>query len=123
MMGLRTAFPTTPGEYLGGISDGYCLRSSFSGANLEHSLEMIRLFLKEEGYADLPIPKDVEELKMFRLPVRNRQILLFEDNGYVHNPIKILFPNDPRKTKLLQLEIYDENAPNHLLRFHRRLWD
>ncbi|MBK9012722.1 MAG: hypothetical protein IPM82_00780 [Saprospiraceae bacterium] len=122
-MGIRTAFPTTPGEYFGGNSDGYCLRSSFSGAKLEHSLEMIRQFLKEEGYGDLPLPKDADELKMFRLPVRNRQILMFEDNGYVHNPIKILFPNDPRKSKLLLLEIYDENAPNHLLRFHRRLWD
>ncbi|MCF8282614.1 MAG: hypothetical protein K9J45_19640 [Bacteroidales bacterium] len=84
---------------------------------------MIKEFLKEEGYGDLPLPKDVEELKKFKLPTRNRQILMFEDNGYVHNPIKILFPSDPKKSKMLLLEIYDENAPNHLLRFHRKLWD
>jgi hypothetical protein len=84
---------------------------------------MIRGFLREEGYGELPIPKDAEELKRFRIPTRNRQILMFEDNGYVHNPIKILFPPDPRKTKQLILEVYDEKAPNHLLRFHKRLMD
>ena len=122
-MGLRATFPTSPGEHQGGTSDGYCYQSCFAGATLGHCLAMIREFLKEEGYDEQPLPKDAEELKMFRLPTRNRQILMFEDNGYVHNPIKILFPNDPRKTKVLLLEIYDENAPNHLLRFHRRLLD
>ncbi len=122
-MGLRTNFPTVPGEYLGGTSDGYCFRTCFAGGQLEQSLEMVRQFLKEEGYADLPLPKDAGELTMFQVPTRNRQVLMFEDNGYVHNPIKVLFSNDPRKPKLLHLEIYDENAPNHLLRFHRRLWD
>lgn len=122
-MGLRASFPTSTGEYNGGTSDGYCYQSSFAGATLEQCLSMIREYLKEEGYGELPLPKDAEELRRFRLPTRNRQILMFEDNGYVHNPIKILFPNDPRKTKMLLLEIYDENAPNHLLRFHKRLWD
>ena len=79
--------------------------------------------MKEEGYGDLPLPKDAEELTMFRLPTRNKQILMFEDNGYVHNPLKILFSLNSRETRMLRLEIYDENAPNHLLRFHRRLWD
>ena len=122
-MYLRTAFPRFHGEHKGGSSDGYCYRSCFAGATLEQCLALIREFLKEEGYGELPLPKDAEELKMFRLPTRNRQILMFEDNGYVHNPIKILFPTDPRKTKSLLLEIYDENAPNHLLKFHKRLWD
>jgi hypothetical protein len=122
-MSLRTSFPSIQEEYEGGKSDGYCYQTCFAGATLEHSLEMIRQFLKEEGYGELPLPKDAEELKMFRLPAKNRQFMLFEDNGYVHNPIKILFSDNPRQVRMLKLEIYDENAPNHLLRFHRRLWD
>ncbi|MBI1224123.1 MAG: hypothetical protein GC192_02700 [Bacteroidetes bacterium] len=122
-MSLRANFPISESSYQGGTSDGYCYQCCFAGATLEHCLAMIREFLKEEGFGELPLPKDAAELKMFRIPNRNRQILMFEDNGYVHNPIKILFPNDPRKTKMLVLEIFNENAPNHLLRFHRRLWD
>ncbi len=122
-MNLRETFPTEKGEYQGGTSDGYCYQSCFAGANLEQSLAMIREFLKEEGYGEVPLPKDAAELKMFKTRTRNRQILMFEDNGYVHNPIKILFPQDPKRTKMLILEIYDEKAENHLLRFHRRLWD
>ncbi len=123
-MSLRTSFPIQPGEYEGGTSDGYCFQTFFAGATLEQSLEMIRQFLREEGYGELPLPKDAEELKMFRLPVgKKRQVCLFEDNGYVHNPIKVLFADHPRQARMLKLEIYDENAPNHLLRFHRRLWD
>ncbi len=122
-MGIRTTFSSFSERKLDGTSDGYCYQSYFGGATLAHSLAMIKEFLKEEGYDDLPLPKDVEELKKFKLPTRNRQILMFEDNGYVHNPIKILFPSDPKKSKMLLLEIYDENAPNHLLRFHRKLWD
>ena len=76
----------------------------------------------EEGYEDVPLPKDVSELRLFRHPVSNtRQILLFDDNGYCHNPIKILFPLDRRKKKTLYLIIYNENAPDHLLRFHKVL--
>ena len=120
-MPLRTDFPAENTEYLGGQSDGYVYRTIFSGASLASSYEMIKQFLKEEGYGDLPLPKDVEELKMFRLPTRNGQILLFEDNGYVHNPVKVLFPNNPRQKKALLLEVYNEAAPQHLLRFHRKL--
>lgn len=122
-MCLRENFPSSDIEYQGGTSDGYCYQSCFAGATLEHCLEMIRAFLMEEGYGELPLPKDAAELKLFKNPNRNRQLLMFEDNGYVHNPIKILFPQDSRKSKMLILEIYDEKAPNHLLRFHRRLWD
>ncbi len=124
MMNLRTEFPVEPGEYEGGTSDGYCFHTCFSGATLEHSLCMVRDFLKEAGYGELPLPANAEELRMFKLPSKkNRQVCMFEDNGYVHNPIKILFSERPNQLKLLRLEIYDENAPNHLLRFHRRLWD
>ena len=122
-MALREDFPPAGAEYLGGESDGYVYRTVFAGSNLEQSYQMIRQFLQEEGYADLPLPADVEELKKFRLPTRNKQILLFEDNGYVHNPIKILFPVDARQKRTLILEIYNEAAERHLLRFHRRLTD
>jgi hypothetical protein len=63
----------------------------------------------------------VQELELFRLPTRNKQILLFEDNGYVHNPIKILFPTDGRKRNVLILCVYNEAEPQHLLKFHRVL--
>ncbi|MEY4135497.1 MAG: hypothetical protein ACOYOO_07675 [Saprospiraceae bacterium] len=118
-MALRDNFPEPGSDYLGGESDGYEYCTVFSGSTLENSYAMLRQFLKEEGYADIPLPKDAQELSMFRLQTRNRQILMFEDNGYVHNPIKILFPEDRRKRNTLILCVYNENDPLHLLRFHR----
>lgn len=118
---MREAFPPTGSDYMGGDSDGYEYRSVFAGSKLEQSYEMICQFLDEEGYGDIPRPKDAKELQLFRLPTRNKQILLFEDNGYVHNPIKILFPVDGRKKKTLILCIYNEADPEHLLKFHRVL--
>lgn len=120
-MPLRDEFPPAGSEYLGGESDGYEYRTTFGGASLAHSYEMVRQFLKEEGYAEVPIPANIQELELFRLPTRNKQILLFEDNGYVHNPIKVLFPADGRKRNVLILCLYNESAPDHLLRFHRVL--
>lgn len=118
-MALRDEFPEKDTEYLGGYSDGYEYKMVFSGSKLAYSYDMIRQFLREEGYEDLPLPKDAAELRKFRLTTRNKQILLFDDNGYVHNPIKIIFPNDPRKKSMLTLCIYNENDPQHLLKFHR----
>jgi hypothetical protein len=120
-MALREEFPPAGADYLGGESDGYEYRTTFAGSNLASSYEMVRLFLKEEGYGEIPLPRNVEELNLFRLPTRNRQILMFEDNGYVHNPIKILFPIDRRKKTTLILCIYNEADPEHLLKFHRVL--
>ena len=120
-MSLREEFPPAGSDYLGGQSDGYEYRTTFSGSNLEQSFEMIKQFLQEEGYEDLPIPKNAEELLLFRLPTRNKQILMFEDNGYVHNPVKILFPHDRRIKRQLTLCIYNETDPKHLLKFHRIL--
>jgi hypothetical protein len=120
-MPLRSAFPLAGANYLGGESDGYEYRSVFAGASLEHTYAMVRQFLREEGYADVPIPKNIEELKLFQLPARNKQLLLFEDNGYVHNPVKILFPHDRRKRSTLILCLYNEADPEHLLKFHRVL--
>lgn len=120
-MALRESFPPAGADYLGGESDGYEYRTVFSGSNLESTYQMVRQFLAEEGYEELPLPRDAEELKLFRLPTRNKQILMFEDNGYVHNPVKILFPPDRRKRKTLILCLYNESDPRHLLKFHRVL--
>jgi hypothetical protein len=120
-MPIRENFPEEGSDYLGGVSDGKVYRTSFAGGTLEKTYDMIRQFLREEGYKEVPLPADLEELEKFRLPTRNRQILMFEDNGYVHNPVKILFPPDPRQKRTLILEIYHEKAPGHLLRFHRKL--
>ncbi|PHN04840.1 hypothetical protein [Flavilitoribacter nigricans] len=118
-MALRTSFPPCGSDYLGGSSDGYEYRTTFAGSSLQTSYDMIRQFLQEEGYGEIPVPKDADELLLFRLHTRNRQILLFEDNGYVHNPIKILFPIDRRKRSTLILHLYNELDPQHLLKFHR----
>lgn len=120
-MSLRSEFPEKGEDYLGGESDGKVYTTTFAGGNLEATYEMVRQFIKEEGYGDFPIPKDVNELLKFKLKTRNKQVLLFEDNGYIHNPIKILFPVDRRKKRTLILKIYNESAKNHLLRFHNRL--
>ena len=120
-MALREEFPPAGSDYMGGESDGYEYRTVFAGSNLEITYDMACQFLKEEGYGDVPVPRNAEELRLFRLPTRNKQILLFEDNGYVHNPVKILFPLDRRKRSTLILCIYNEKDPRHLLKFHRVL--
>jgi hypothetical protein len=120
-MPLRSDFPEAGSTYLGGESDGWEYRSVFRGTTLQQTYDMLRRFLREEGYADLPLPANAEELLKFRLATRNKQILLFEDNGYVHNPIKILFPENRRDENALVLRVFNEAAPQHLLRFHRKL--
>ena len=120
-MSLREEFPSAGSNYMDGESNGYEYRTIFAGSSLKQSFEMVRQFLKEEGYEDVPLPKNAEELSLFRVPTRNKQILLFEDNGYVHNPIKLLFPLDRRKKTTLILCIFNEKDPDHLLKFHRIL--
>jgi hypothetical protein len=120
-MPLREEFPEAGSDYMGGTSDGYEYQTIFAGSRLPSSYDMVRQFLKEEGYGEVPIPKDAEELKLFRLPSRNKQLLMFEDNGYIHNPIKILFPYDGRNKNTLILCVYNEQDPQHLLKFHRIL--
>jgi hypothetical protein len=122
-MPIRDEFPPSGSDYLDGTSDGLVYTTIFAGSNLEATYAMVRSFLKEEGYQDLPLPADAQELLQFRLPTRNKQILLFEDNGYVHNPIKVLFPTDSRTRRKLILKIYNEKAGQHLLRFHNRMED
>lgn len=115
---MRRHFPEAGAEYEGGHSDGYEYRCVFNGSNLAASLEMIRAFLQQEGYAEVPLPKDELEMLLFRNPSNRGQMLLYTDNGYVHNPIKILFPPDRRKKSQLILCIYNEQMSDHLIRFH-----
>ncbi|WP_216650083.1 hypothetical protein [Lewinella sp. W8] len=119
--GLRYNFPTEPGEVEGGHSDGYCFRMVFAGGRYENSYQMVRAFLLEQGYAATPIPQTAEELSYFRLPQKLRhQLSLFGEDGYVHNPVKILYPPPGGRRGSLILELYHEAAKDHLLRFHRR---
>jgi len=118
-MGLRDNFPTADDPpYLEGESDGWAYRTEFSGTTLVHTYNMVLQFLEEEGYGDIPVPADAEELLLFKLKTRNKQILMFEENGYVHNPIKILFDKFTKSRPKLILCIYNEAAPKHLVRFH-----
>ena len=118
---LREDFPAAGPDARGGQSDGYCYRMTFAAGRAAASYELLRAFLREEGYGELPLPADVEELRQFRLPPKLRhQLSLFGEDGYVHNPLKILFPPPGAKRGALLLELYDERAAGHLLRFHRR---
>jgi hypothetical protein len=78
---------------------------------------MLRQFLHEEGYANVPLPESITELKLFKKP-RRGQLLLFSERGYTHNPVKILFPADAKQRNTLILCVYNEQEPSHLLRFH-----
>ncbi len=118
---IREDFPPDGSQYEGGLSDGWQYQIRFSGSNLQSSLDMVRAFLSEEGYAEVPLPKTSDELLHFRLPIKQNQILLFGDNGYVHNPIKLLFSPTESRPKTLILCIFDEKKPNHLLRFHGKI--
>ena len=117
-MALRDAFPPAGSDYLGGTSDGWIYRTLFSGSTLANSYSMVRQFLKEEGYGDVPLPEGVEELRLFRHPRRQDQYLLVSEPGYVHNPIRILFHPHANRQKTLILCVYNEKCPDHLLRFH-----
>ncbi len=114
---IREQFPPSGSDYLGGTSDGWEYRSVFAGSKLTNTYEMVKQFLREEGYGDVPLPETAEELRLFKRP-RGRQLQLFGERGYVHNPVKILFPSGPRQRNALILCIYNEKAPGHLLRFH-----
>jgi hypothetical protein len=118
--GIRYNFPAEGEEAAGGQSDGYCFRVTFAAGRLERTYEMVLAFLEEEGYGTLPLPKDAEELRLFRMPPKLRhQLSLFGDNGYVHNPVKILFPVPAGRRGALIVELYNVSCPDHLVRFHR----
>lgn len=118
---LRYDFPAAGVTFEGGTSDGYCYRITFAAGRVERTYEMLRAFLAEHGYGDVPVPASAAELRRFRQPPRLRhQLSFFGDNGYVHNPLRILFPVPAGHRGALCLELYNEAAADHLLRFHRR---
>jgi len=114
---IRERFPEAGSNYLGGNSDGWEYRTAFAGSKLAYTYQMVKQFLIEEGYGDVPIPASSEEMRLFRRP-RQSQLQLFAERGYVHNPVKILFSNVPGQRNTLTLCIYKEDEPGHLLRFH-----
>lgn len=114
---MRTQFPEPGSQYLGGTCDGWEYRTAFTGSRLAYAYEMLKHFLLEEGYGDVPLPETAAELKLFKKP-RHAQLQMFADRGYAHNPIKIIFPGQ-RNTLILC--VYNEREPNHLLRFHGRV--
>ncbi|MCB0542214.1 MAG: hypothetical protein KDC70_01780 [Saprospiraceae bacterium] len=116
-MPMREQFPPAGSDYLGGTSDGWEYRSVFAGAKLAYTYEMVKQFLSEEGYGDVPLPETAEDLRRFKRP-RGRQLEMFSEKGYAHNPVKILFPADSRQRHTLILCVYNEREPDHLLRFH-----
>ena len=121
-MPIKEEFPLIGMDYSGGKSDGREYQTVFSGATLQHLLEMIKAFLAEEGYEDLPLPADAQELELFRTPTDAKgQVMLFGGNGYVHYPIKILFLPPKGRMKNLLLCIFNEKAEKSLLRFHGKL--
>lgn len=117
---IRYRFPAEGESVEGGTSDGYRYRIIFAAGRLETTYSLVRAFLAEQGYGDVPLPQDAAELRLFRLPPKLRhQLSLFGDNGYVHNPVKILFPVPAGRKGGLVLELYNEKASDHLKRFHR----
>jgi hypothetical protein len=119
---IREDFPP-PGSpsYLDGECDGWEYRITFRAGTLQKTYDMVRAFLDEEGYDDIPLPDNAEDLKLFRQDNRKKQLVMFEDNGYVHNPIKILFPASSKFRNALTLCLFNEKEPQHLLKFHRVL--
>jgi hypothetical protein len=114
---IRVSFPPAGSDYMGGTCDGHVYRTVFAGATSEKTYSLVRAFLVEEGYSDIPIPETADELLLFKRP-RNPQLQLFELRGYIHNPVKILFPRKPPQKHALILELYNEQSEHHLLRFH-----
>jgi len=114
---MREQFPPAGSTYMGGQSDGWEYRSVFAGTKLAYTYEMVKQFLQEEGYGDVPIPETAEDLRLFKRP-RGRQLQLFSEHGYSHNPVRILFPHTAQRRNSLILCLYNERAAGHLLRFH-----
>lgn len=119
-MAIRHEFPPYGSAVQGGHSDGLVYRTAFRGSSLEATLAMVRAFLDEEGYEDVPMPRDGATMLAFLRPEDGRHPHLFEQPDYAHDPVRILFAKRDRLRRKLVVELYNEAAPDHLLRFHRR---
>lgn len=88
--------------------DGYTYTKIFGGDSLDEAYDKLKEFLENNGYADIPVPNDTDEL-----------YLLFgsdEEESYKHNPISISF--SPYNKTEIWLTLHNEDYPNHLLLFH-----
>jgi hypothetical protein len=114
---ISAQFPEAGTSYEGGTSDGWEYRLIFTGNRLSDVYNMVLAFLQEEGFGALPVPKDAAELRHFKSP-KGKQPSLFDLNGYVHNPIKVLFLPAQGRRVVLGLYIYNQEIEGHLLLFH-----
>jgi len=119
-MALRHDFPPYGSRVLGGESDGLIYRTTFAGSSIEASLDMVRTFLQEEGYADIPLPSTGDEMLAFLRPEAGRPPSLFEEPSYAHFPVRLVLPRSDRRRRRIRCELHNEGAPDSLLRFHRR---
>lgn len=119
-MALREHFPPYGSQVLGGESDGLVYRTAFAGSSMAATLAMVRDFLVEEGYDSVPLPANAEEMLAFLAPEQGRHPHLFEEPDYAHYPVRLILPKRDRRRRKLIVEIYNEGAPDSLLRFHRR---
>ncbi len=119
-MKLRHDFPPYGSTALGGTSDGVLYTTCFAGTTLEATLGMVRVFLDEEGYEDVPIPATTEEMLAFLQPEEGAHPHLFARPAYAHNPVRLVLPARDRLRRKISVELYNEHVPGHLLRFHRR---
>ena len=119
-MALRNEFPPYGSEAMGGQSDGLVYTTAFAGTSMEATLAMVRRFLDEEGYGECPIPRSADEMLAFLRPEEGRHPHLFERPDYAHAPVRLVLPKGDRLRRKLVVELYNEAAPDYLLRFHRR---
>ena len=73
-MSIRLYFPTETDDNQGGVSDGVVFTTVFAGSTYVNTFEMVKEFLKENDFGDLPLPKNFEELKLFRLKCMKNQL-------------------------------------------------
>ena len=114
-MPLRESFPNAGEAYLDVVSeDGWEYRIAFAGSRLADSFDMVRHFLHEEGYGDIPLPASAADLRLFRRH-RQPQMLLFNDiwiRGRLHHRAAVL---DQALCAVQRLQ-------RHRHRFRRATW-
>ena len=119
-MQVRHDFPPYGSDAHGGESDGLVYRTAFAGSSMTATLAMVREFLTEHGYGEVPLPATDEEMLSFLQPEQGRHPHLFEEPDYAHYPVRLVLPKRDRRRRKLIVELYNEAAPDSLLRFHRR---
>ena len=108
---IKNNFPKNMEEYKGGKSDGWCFRIDLWAETENKVIEMIKEFLNNEGYSDIPIPK-AERLWWDYLRPDSNGI----EGSFIWYPIQI-YQNSYKKNAV-SLFIYNENHPEH-----QKLWN